>query len=225
MAQPRPPVVDGADLSLGAFLLMPIFAAGLSVAMWLEMPTFGRALQARAQPILARRALFKQLGDSLPAMPVQHSGCVEPLSPPPHFEERNAAATNMAILAPGDLIAMGAPQTVLGADRDLYLNGQVMWLVRWIGDPPSSLGRRMSRARIAAEIERPIESNRYVLFYGTRDVSPSANDPSATLRVDAHLFDVGSKRRLCEIGFVAPPESAAERLLHEVDAAATATAR
>ena len=96
---PRPAVVDGADLSLGAFLLMPVFAAGLSVTMWLELPTFGEALEARRGLIGERRAVFARLAAEVPAEPVRQSRCVGPLSPVPHFDsDEDAASTNVAQL-------------------------------------------------------------------------------------------------------------------------------
>jgi hypothetical protein len=222
-APPRPPVVDGADLSLRAFLVMPCVAAALSVAMWLEMPTFSDALHARAPLLLARRDAFGRLAKAVPAVPVARSGCTAPLSPVPHFDRENVAATNMAVLSPDDLTVMNLTRTLKG-DQDLYFLGQVTWLVRWVTDPPFG-GRRMSRARIAAEIERPIADNRYVLFYGTRTVEPPPGAPADTLRVDAFVFDVTSGAQVCQIGFVTGGDQARERLLEAIQAAATATAR
>ncbi len=218
---PRPPVVDGADLSLGAFLLMPVFAAGLSVTMWLQLPTFGEALQARKALVLERRAMFERLAAVVPTDPVRRPGCSAPLSAPPRFDEDDAAVTNVSVLGPSDLTAMRLPRR-LNEDQDLHLRGQVRFLVQWVAEPPFS-GQRMSRARIAAEIEQPIRTNRYVLFYGT------TTDARTGLRLDAFLYDVASGERVCDLGFTSSGDYSETRsrfftMINEVTAPGTATA-
>ena len=224
----RPAVVDGADLSLGAFLLMPVFAAGLSVTMWLELPTFGEALEARRGLIGERREVFTRLAAGVPTEPVRRSGCVGPLSPVPHYDEENDAATNVAILSPDNLTEIGLPRRLSG-DQELYLRGRVPLLLLWLGTPPLT-SQRMSRARIEAEIEQPIRNNRYVMFYGAATVVPPPGGPAATLRVDAFLYDVTTGARVCELGFVTNGgyEETRERffaVLGETAAAAPATGR
>ena len=83
----RPAVVDGADLSLPAFLLMPVFAAGLSVAMWLQMPTLRDALESRGDRIEERRTAFARLAAGLPPGEVPTAACASPVVPPPRFDE------------------------------------------------------------------------------------------------------------------------------------------
>ena len=220
--RPRPPIVDGADLSLPGFLLMPVFAAVLSVGMWLQMPTFRVALDAHATEIDARRAAVVAYAATLPSAPVRASRCAVPVTPAPHFDERNLAATNMEVLGPltRQTLNIASP---LGDDTELFLRGQVALLMMW----PTTLqveGRRMGRERIVAEIEQPLAANRYVLFYGTHTVDPDT--PDGAVRVDGYLVDVASGAQLCQIGFVASAEDApGRRLLEELDAAVTARSR
>jgi hypothetical protein len=226
---PRAPVVDGADLSLGAFLLMPLFAAVLSVTMWLELPTFDEALQSRAGLIRARREVFERLAATVPTDPVRRSGCVAPLSPLPHFDEEDRAATNLAIFSPADLASARLPVRLNG-DQDLFLRSQPVFLVGWIDEPPSARGRRMSRARIAAEIEQPIQNNRYVMFFGMTQLKLPPDDRVGGTRVDAFLYDVASGERVCDLGFVDVSDYSTVRqrffaVLAEAVAAAPTTAR
>ena len=106
----------------------------------------------------------------------------------------------------------------LGDEGELYLTGQVTWLMIWRTSLQVA-GRRMSRDRIAAEIDGPLAANRYVLFYGGRA------DAAGGIHVDAHLFDVASGARLCELGFEAPPGSGSELLLEQLDQAVRARPR
>ncbi len=202
---------------------MPVFAAMLSVGMWLQMPTFRVALDAHATEIDARRAAVVAYGATLPSARVRESRCVAPVTPAPLFDEDDRAATNMEVLGPltRDTLNIASP---LGDDRELFLRGQVALLMMW----PTTLqveGRRMSRERIAAEIEQPLAGNRYVLFYGTRNLDSSPDAASGATRVDAYLLDVASGAQLCEIGFVASAEDAPGRLLGDLDAAVTARSR
>jgi hypothetical protein len=228
-SSPRTPVVDGADLSLGKFLLMPLFAATLSVTMWLELPTFDEALHSRAPLIRARREVFERLAATVPTDPVRRSGCTAPLSPLPHFDEEDHAATNVAIFSPADLASAHLPVRLNG-DQDLYLRSQTAFLVGWIEEPPSTRGRRMSRARIAAEIERPIQNNRYVMFFGMTQLELPLDGRAGGTRVDAFLYDVASGERVCDLGFVTISDYSTARdrffaVLAEAVAGAPITAR
>src|SRR5688572_19525865 len=119
-----PPVVDGADLSLPAFMLMPVFAAGLSVAMWLEMPTLSTALRAHAESLEARRAVYGKLAAVVPESPVAQSQCLAPVAPAPVPDSENATNENMAMVGPDDRLAMGIAAP-LGGDQDLYVISKV----------------------------------------------------------------------------------------------------
>ena len=222
--KPRPPVVDGADLSLPAFLLMPVFAAVLSVGMWLQMPTFRVALDAHAGEIDARRAAVAAYAATLPSSPVRASRCASAVTPVPHFDEHDRGASNMEVIGPGTRRTLNMASS-LGNDRDLFPRGQVALLMIW----PTTLrveGRRMSRERIAAEIERPLARNRYILVYGTHDLDPSPDFPGGSLRVDGYLLDVASGAQLCAVGFVSSADDAPDRrLLDGLDAAVTARSR
>ena len=213
MPQPQPPVVDGADLSLGAFLLMPVFAAGPSVAMWLQMPTLRDALESRADRIEARRSDFARLASMIPADPVVTSACLSPVTPAPRFDESDRLAGNLEIVGPDTRRDIGIT-TALGDEGEAYLTGQVAMLMIWRTQLQVA-GRRMSRARIAAEIDGPLAANRYVLFYGGR------LDGAGGLHVDAHLFDVASGAKVCALGF----DGGSDRLLQELDQAVRASPR
>jgi hypothetical protein len=199
---------------------MPVFAAALSVGMWLQMPTLRAALDAHASEIDARRAAVVAYAATLPSGPVRVSRCVAPVTPAPRFNEDDLAATNMEVVGPDTRRTLNMASR-LGNDRDLYISGQVALLMVW----PTTLqveGRRMSRERIAAEIERPLAGNRYVLFYGTHNLDPSPDATGGATRVDAYLVDVASGAQLCEIGFVATADDASGRLLEELEVAVTA---
>jgi hypothetical protein len=220
--RPRPAIVDGADLSLPAFLLMPVFAAGLSVTMWLQLPTFQEALEARKDLVLERRAVFERLAATVPADPVLRPGCSATLSPPPRFDEDDDTVTNMAILSPRNLMSLNLPVR-LHNDQELSVISLVPYLIGWLTEPPITR-QRMSRARIAAEIEQPIQNNRYVLFYGT------TTDATSGLRIDAFLYDVASGERVCDLGFTSSGDYSEIRsrfltMLNDVAAPEAATTR
>jgi hypothetical protein len=219
----RAPIVDGADLSLGAFLLMPLFAAVLSIAMWTRLPTWEEAFEARRPLVEARRDVFGRLATLVPTEPVQASRCTRVLSPPPHFDAEDDAGTNVAILSPQDLSSMHLPRRLNG--EELYLSGRVMYLVLFATSPPYN-PQRMSRARIAAEIEQPIQNNRYVMFYGTADV-PFRPGAGGNLKVDAFLFDVSTGERVCDLtvmGWRLSSVDTGRQLVTTLDAAAAAAA-
>jgi hypothetical protein len=191
------------DATLLELLMLPVLMAGLSLLMWFSLPSFHTALAAMGPRIDRHRATIAVLAArAADLFPAPATGCTARVDPPARFSEKDKIATNMEILglsALGDLDIDAA----FADDMDLGLRGDLSFLIYWRKHPPLT-SQRMTRKRIADEIERPL-GYRYVLFYETRMTQPLAEGRGGhargTVRVDAVLFDLQAAGTVCTLRF------------------------
>jgi hypothetical protein len=171
--------------------------------MWFSLPSFHSALAAMGPRVDERRQTIAELAARASGLlPAQATGCTARVGPPATCSERDQIATNMGILGPSALRELGI-DAAFADDMDLGLRGDLSFLIYWRKHPPLT-SQRMTRKRIADEIERPL-GYRYVLFYETRMTQPLAQGRGGrargTVRVDAVLFDLHAAGTVCALRF------------------------
>jgi hypothetical protein len=198
--RPKRRATDG---RLAELLLLPIAMGGLSLLMWFSLPTFNEALTARGKAVDEIGDRILRMARSIPVgARTSHASCGHTLDPRPVRLRDGAGGTNTEIVEPRDLQEMD-DDAALASDLNLYLRGPLTLLIYWRTHPPLT-AQRMSRKRIAREIERPL-GFAYLVLYDIRLLTPVARGPDerarGTARVNAFLFDLASGERLCELGF------------------------
>jgi hypothetical protein len=188
------------DVSVAELLMLPVLMATLSLLMWFRLPTFPEAFAAVGNRIDDRRETIARLADQAAhLLPAKSTECVGVLDPPPVFIERDPT-TNTEILGSTRLRELGI-DVAIREDIDLQLAGDLFYLMYWRKDPPL-VGRRMTRKRIASELERPLAFP-YALFYGDQIIESIARGPADKVRgagrLSAILFDLRSGSDVCGI--------------------------
>jgi hypothetical protein len=194
------------DTTLAELLALPVLMAGLSLLMWFSLPTLPEALDALGSRFDERRETLKRLAPrAADLLPARSSRCATAVDPPPRFvdqEQETDATTNMEILGSPRLRELGI-DIAIPDDLNLNLSGDLSTLMLWRMSPFIN-SRRMTRKRIARELERPL-SYPYVLFYGDEMTEPLSRQadgrPRGAVRVSGVLFDLTNDRQLCELTF------------------------